>query len=467
MKIAIAGASGFIGKLLLEDLKSDHSMIALGRSTSHAEGASISIEWRSCDLFSLLQAESALQGADLAIYLVHSMLPRAKLTQTTFEDCDILLADNFARAAKDAGVKRIIYLSGLIPEGVTLSKHLESRREVETALASRGAQVTTLRAGMILGAEGSSFQMLYLLVSRLPVMICPSWTRTRTQCVAAQDVVELVRLCVEDPSTSGRVYDIGSPEVLTYRDLMKLLSDLMGKKRTFFSVRFFSPGLSRLWVQLITGASRNLVAPLVESLRHEMVTRKEALLTLPNRSMTSTREAIQLCLKSVRPTLRSSTQARTRMLNGKPEVRSIQRLRIDGGQSAEWVAAEYFRWLPRFMSPFIQVKLDPKEDETWNFHFTLLSAPLLRLWRCKERSSPDRQLFYIKGGLLASSEQSVNARLEFRTVLGGGACLAAIHEFQPSLPWLIYKYTQALVHLWVMTCFRKHLVKVSQLGSRG
>jgi uncharacterized protein YbjT (DUF2867 family) len=169
MKIAIAGASGFVGQMLIEDLKDEHEIIALGRSQKQIEVAAGNnqVEWRSCDLFSLLQTEQALIGAEIGIYLVHSMLTRAKLTQSTFEDCDLLLADNFARAAQKVGLKRIVYLSDLIPAGKELSRHLESRREVELALSSHGNVVTTVRAGLIIGAKGSSFQMLYLLVKRL------------------------------------------------------------------------------------------------------------------------------------------------------------------------------------------------------------------------------------------------------------------------------------------------------------
>jgi uncharacterized protein YbjT (DUF2867 family) len=459
IKIVIAGASGFMGGLLLEALKADHSLIALGRSKSSVTSGPLpdGVEWRSCDLFSLLQTESAVQGAALGIYLVHSMLPRAKLTQSSFEDCDILLADNFARAAQKAGITRIIYLSGLIPEGSTLSRHLESRREVERVLSSRGAQLTTLRSGLILGARGSSFQMLYILVKRLPVMICPSWTRTRTQCIADSDVVELIQQCLEDPSTIGKTYDIGSPEIMSYQDLMKLLSQTMGKQRLFFSVPFFSPGLSRLWVQLITGGSRNLVSPLVESLRHEMVTRDEALLTLRGKAMMGIGEALRRALLGIQPSLRSATRERRRLLQGKPEVRSIQRFTLADPQPASGIADEYFRWMPRFLAPLILVRKDESDPETWLFSIPFLRFPLLRLWRCRARSSEDRQLFYIRGGLLVARNQSRNSRLEFRTVLDGHACLAAIHEFKPALPWLIYKYTQALVHLWVMNGFRKYL----------
>ena len=133
--IAITGASGFIGSQVIQKLSLQHDIIALTRSgESHTSG---NISWRKCDLFSLLQAEHGLKGADVAFYLVHSMMPMARLTQASFEDMDLILADNFARAARHNGVKQIIYLGGIIPHNATLSRHLRSRLEVEQTLASQ------------------------------------------------------------------------------------------------------------------------------------------------------------------------------------------------------------------------------------------------------------------------------------------------------------------------------------------
>jgi uncharacterized protein YbjT (DUF2867 family) len=457
MKIAIAGASGFVGQMLIEDLKDEHEIIALGRSQKQIEVAAGNnqVEWRSCDLFSLLQTEQALIGAEIGIYLVHSMLTRAKLTQSTFEDCDLLLADNFARAAQKVGLKRIVYLSGLIPAGKELSRHLESRREVEVALSSHGNVVTTVRAGLIIGAKGSSFQMLYLLVKRLPVMICPSWTRTRTQCIAAPDIVRLIRFCINDPRTLGRTFDAGNAEVVTYRELMRMLAEVMGKHRRFFSVPFFSPGLSRLWVQLITGGSRNLVRPLVESLRHEMVVGDSSLIQMYGKPLESLRKSLADCIVGIKPTLRRSTRQRLKQLSGVPEVRSIQRLPLPHQHSAQWLAQAYFNWLPNFLWPLVLV--EKGAEANWIFRFAFLKIPLLVLSYSHERSTEDRQLFYIRGGLLSHRQQNEHARLEFREVMGRSAGLAAIHEFKPSLPWFIYIVTQAWVHLWVMNNFRRHL----------
>ncbi|MFM8230130.1 MAG: NAD-dependent epimerase/dehydratase family protein, partial [Chthoniobacterales bacterium] len=164
--VVVAGASGFVGMALLPVLAENFDVVALSRS---ANPELPRVRWTRCDLFSLLQTERALQGADYVVYLVHSMLP-ARLTQARFEDMDFILADNFARSAARAGVKQIVYLGGIIPNDAQLSRHLASRLEVERVLSARGVPVTSLRAGLIVGPRGSSFRIMLRLVRRSPVL---------------------------------------------------------------------------------------------------------------------------------------------------------------------------------------------------------------------------------------------------------------------------------------------------------
>ena len=155
--IAVAGASGFVGSHLRNYLKSDYRFRALTRSTSVAEQSpdASSTEWRECDLYSLPKVTKALLSCDCGIYLVHSMAPSSRLVQGSFEDTDLLLADNFIRAAEAAGLKHVVYLSGLMPNTrESLSPHLRSRLEVENVLRSRSIKVTVLRAGLIFGPGG-------------------------------------------------------------------------------------------------------------------------------------------------------------------------------------------------------------------------------------------------------------------------------------------------------------------------
>ena len=157
LTVAIAGASGFVGTALRQALAYDMNLVGLTRSPNRAARRDDGdpTRWRHCDLYSLREVERGLEGADLAIYLVHSMLPSSRLTQGTFADLDLILADNFARAAARNGVRQIVYLSGLLPEDTDdLSHHLRSRWEVERALASHGVPVTTLRTGLVVGKGG-------------------------------------------------------------------------------------------------------------------------------------------------------------------------------------------------------------------------------------------------------------------------------------------------------------------------
>ncbi len=175
--------------------------------------------------------------------------------------------------------------------------------------------------------------------------------------------------------------------------------------------------------------------------------------------------SLREALRELAPSLRASTRKRRQFLREKREVRSIQRLPLPAGRGADWVTHEYFRWLPRSLAPFIQVHSEsrPSLPLTWHFRFLGIPRSLLELREAPDRSTPDRTVLMISGGLLVARDSNSNARLEFREVLGGTQVLAAIHDFKPSLPWPIYKLSQALAHLWVMARFRAHL---SSSGSR-
>ena len=188
-KVLLTGASGYIGGHLKEQLKENHEIIAISRHADSKEDEK-NVTWKAADLFDLDEITEVMEGIDTAIYLVHSMMPSAKLTQANFEDMDALLADNFARAAKAQGVKHIVFMSGIIPNENNLSPHLRSRLECEKILGSYGIPVSTLRAGLIIGAKGSSYPILKRLVDRLPAMILPSWAYNMIAPVAIEDVIK-------------------------------------------------------------------------------------------------------------------------------------------------------------------------------------------------------------------------------------------------------------------------------------
>ena len=447
--LVLAGAAGFIGQALATALHARFRVVGLSRKARPAD-AHVD-EYRRCDLFNLREADGGLAGADYAVYLVHSMMPSARLTQGSFADMDLICADNFARAAKAAGVRQIVYLGGLIPTGEPLSEHLRSRLEVERTLGRYGTPVTALRAGIILGAHGSSFQILLRLVRRLPVMVLPKWTQTRTQPVALADVIALLAFAVGNRACFGRSFDLGTPETVSYAELMQRLAAQLGRNLQALPVPFLSPKLSRLWISLVTGAPRELVEPLIESLRHEMVARDHDLATLAGRAPTPLDAALAQALAADGG---HEPYAFTRAPVVKaPLVRSVQRMRLPAGRDAAWAAVEYARWLPRGLRGLIRVDVD--ESGTCRFFLAGIGLELLVLTHAPQRSSPDRQLYFISGGLLARTPQ--RGRFELRQLLDGRTLMTAIHDYQPRLPWALYVVSQALVHRWVMWAFARHL----------
>ncbi len=457
VQIVVAGASGFIGQAVLPALAAkfpDAHITALSRGKRDSDNKNI--EWKPCDLFSMKSLEEALPArVDLAIYLVHSMGPTAQLDQGNFADYDLILADNFANTLSARGVKHVIYLGGLIPDTGKLSEHLRSRLEVEEAFSSHHIPLTVFRAGLIMGDGGSSWQILLKLVRRLPIMLCPSWTHTRTTPTALSQVVYAIAEAALNPQHVAKVYDLAGCQSLTYIEMMHQTAERLGKGRLFLRVALFTPWLSRLWVSLITNTPRELVYPLIHSLRHPMLARKSHLFPGIDGSRTyqSLLDEINFNYESSNPILKFRPAGGT--------VRSVQRLDLPEGRDALWVKEEYLRWLPAFLNPIPLVTVTLEGDRV---AISLFGQSLLEMSFSLERSHKDRQLLYIKTGRLVHKEN--RGRLEFRVVLHRKYVLAAIHDYSPSLPWYIYKYSQARLHLWVMRSFGRHLHRIDHQDVR-
>lgn len=450
MHVAVIGASGFVGRSLIQYLleHTSHHVVAVSRTPLEQNHPEASSRYRAvrCDLHNLLQLEEALQGIDAAFYLVHSMLPGARLNQGSFADFDLSLADNFARTAKLRGVKHVIYLSGLIPEGVKLSEHLRSRLEVETTLRSYLPNVTCLRTGMIIGSQGSSFTMMTRLVQRLPLMVCPGWTQNRCQVIVLHDVVRCLTSCLETPMYHGKTYDVGAPEPVTYREMLATTARLLGKKRLLLNFPYFTIGLSKLWVRLVTGAPKDLVYPLINSLAESMLVRPDHVWPDGANAFQSFEHAARSTLPEILQTAEKPHAFRGPKMRRESTVRSIQRLPLPPGRDAKWVAEKYISFLPQLFPFIIRVK---EEGNHVLLRLTFLPVTLLILEYSPYRSTHDRQLFYVRGGLLCS-RRNRRGRLELRETLGGKACMAAVHDFRPALPWPIYRWTQAEIHRWFM-----------------
>jgi uncharacterized protein YbjT (DUF2867 family) len=211
--------------------------------------------------------DECLAGVDCAYYLVHSMR-----TGSDFEERDRTAARNFAEAASDAGVDRAVYLGGLGEEGEKLSRHLRSRREVETVLGEGSYDLTTLRAAIIIGDGSASFEMVYDLACRLPIMITPRWVANECQPIAIDDVIAYLVGVLDAPETAGNTYEIGGPDVLTYREVIERTAAVAGRRTPLIvPVPILSPRLSSYWIGLVTDVEPWVARPLIEGLRNPVV----------------------------------------------------------------------------------------------------------------------------------------------------------------------------------------------------
>lgn len=448
-RIAIAGASGFVGRNLVARLCATHQVRALSRSRPAALPPDCG--WTETELFSARSTIDALRDVDVAIYLVHSMMPSSRLFQGNFHDTDLLLADNFARACRTNGVGRIIYVGGLAPEGY-VSPHLESRLEVEGVLRSSGVPTTVLRAGMIVGPGGSSFEILSALVEKLPVMILPRWTRSRTQAVAIDDVARVVEAAVDGAAFAGGTFDVVNGESLTYEGILRATARALGLRRTMIPAPIASTGFSKLWVTIFGNSTYELVSPLIDSLQCDLPQLKPGPLIAPLITRTSFEEMAREAARGGDG--RSAARPRRTMAH-QDSVRSIQRLpAVD--RDCAWIAREYVRWIPSFFRTVIGVRTSP-DGRRLEFRLAFLPTPLLVLQAVAEEFDVRRAKFHIIGGWLTKTTDT--GWLEFRQVDGGKYLLTSIHEFVPRLPWPIYRLTQAPLHRLVMRMFGRHLAR--------
>lgn len=450
MRILLTGASGYIGGNLLEKLKENHEIIAISRHTDNKEDEE-NVTWKEADLYSQIDIENVMEDIDIAVYLVHSMQPSSKLSQAKFADMDAILADNFAWAAKQKGVKRIVYLSGIIPNDDTLSEHLASRLECERILGAYGIPVTTLRAGLIVGPKGSSFPILHNLVKRLPGLLLPSWAYNRTHPVALKDVITGLTRVIERESSRNESIDIGGPEEKSYRQLFEETAEVMGKKLPMIDLPLIPIGLSKLWVSLIAQKPKEMVYPLLESLTHNMVMRDENCVEGISDAPTSFKDSVRIALDDeIDSSAKKGIEIIQKSDIEKNDVKSVQRIRIPKQWSIDDTADYYVNWLSRIGGKFISTRVKDKET---SIALPLFKSPILILEKSEERSYEDRILYYIKGGKFSQTREDGRARLEFRRVLDTDEVLIAIHEYEPTLPWILYTVTQAKIHLLVMKAF--------------
>jgi uncharacterized protein YbjT (DUF2867 family) len=269
MRVLILGATGYVGRRLTDRLVADgYSVRALVRDLD--KGRAIlptNTELSAGDLLNSETLAPAFDGVDIVVYLVHSMGTKDR----SFEEVDRQIATGVAEAAKGQGIRQIVYLGGLGASSDSASAHLRSRAEVGDILRTSHVPVTELRAAVVVGAGSVSFQMIKHLVSRLPFMICPRWVLVNTQPIAIDDALEYLTRSIGAQALAGKTIDIGGPDVLSYRDMMVTVAQVMNLRRLIIQVPVLTPRLSSYWVNLVTPIRANLARELIESVRNETV----------------------------------------------------------------------------------------------------------------------------------------------------------------------------------------------------
>lgn len=302
MKILLTGANGYIGQRLLPILvEQGHEVVALVRSVhrlevpDHCRGR---VEVIQGDLLNLQGCEPLPPDIDVAYYLVHSLTVR----QGSLEDLETQAAQNFLRIVEKTRVRQIIYLSGLVND-TALSPHLESRKCVDEQLRGGKIPVTTLRAGIILGSGSASFEIMRDLVEKLPVMIAPKWVENQCQPIGISDVLDYLTGVLDHPKCLGEAFDIGGPEVLTYREMLLKFAKVRGLRRSIIGVPVLTPRLSSYWLYFVTSTNFPLAKALVESLKNHAVCREQKIQEVLPKKCLSFEEALNRTLEKIEETI--------------------------------------------------------------------------------------------------------------------------------------------------------------------
>ena len=273
MRILLTGASGYIGKRLLPVLiENGHDVVCCVRDIKRfSPPASLKskIEIIQLDLLDKASLANIPKDIDGAFYLVHSMSSSSDYHQQEQES-----AENFRNAMTQTGVRHIVYLSGIVNES-TLSKHLASRKNVEAELGKGSYNFTTLRAGIIIGSGSASFEIMRDLVEKLPVMITPRWLETKCQPIGISDVIQILSKTIFNPQTFNKNFDIGGPDILTYKDMLLKFARTRNLKRHILVVPVMTPKLSSYWLYFVTSTSYKLAAALVNSMKIEVICRND------------------------------------------------------------------------------------------------------------------------------------------------------------------------------------------------
>jgi len=271
--ILVTGATGYIGgRLVPRLLEAGYRVRVLVRDSGRLQGRAwlSQVEVHQGDVLDPDSLIPAMQGVAAAYYMVHSMSG-----SPDFDQRDIQAAQNFGRAARQAGIARLIYLGGLGDTGAELSKHLRSRQETGQALRESGVPVTEFRAAVVVGSGSISFEMIRYLTERLPVMICPKWVFTRVQPISIRDILDYLIAALVTPESTGEIIEIGGADVLTYGTMMLGYAQARGLMRRLLPVPVLTPRLSSYWVHIVTPIPASIARALIDGLRNEVVVRSD------------------------------------------------------------------------------------------------------------------------------------------------------------------------------------------------
>lgn len=321
LPVFVTGATGYIGaRLVPRLLDAGYAVRCMVRSPRKL----VRRAWCTHPRVSIVRGDlratqdlaSLMRGCGAAFYLVHSMLSAGEDDAAR----DAESARLFVRAAADARIARIIYLGGLREVGADVSANLASRSEVGRILGSGKVPATEFRTAMIIGSGSASFEIVRYLVERLPVMIAPAWARTETQPIAVRDVLHYLVASLAEPQTVGQTLDIGGPDILSYLDLMRMMTEEMGlRRRIVIPVPIHSSRLSALWIGMVTPVSRETVRPLADSLRYRVVCRNDEASRLMPQSLLTAREAIRAALRQTQRSEVESAWSDAGLIPGDPD----------------------------------------------------------------------------------------------------------------------------------------------------
>ena len=473
--VLLTGASGYIGGRLLKALEAAHWPVrCLARRPEFLRSrVSSSMEVVQADCLDRTSLASALVGISTAYYLVHSMGSPGQ-----FEEEDRQAARNFADAARDQGVQRIIYLGGLGNQDQALSAHLRSRHEVADILRSSGVPTIEFRASIVIGSGSLSFEMIRALVQRLPVMICPRWVEVKAQPIAVEDVIAYLTEALELPLEQAAVFEIGGPDQVSYGEIMQEYARQCGLRRWMIPVPFLTPRLSSLWLGLVTPIYARIGRKLIDSMKNPTLVCDPSALTTFGIKPKGLKEAIERALHNENQEFAQTfwsdalssggktiswggVRFGTRLVDSRtinvlvPPALAFAPIQRIGGSNG-WYFANFLWWFRGFLDLLVggvglrRGRRDPH---------TLAAGDALDSWRV-ESFEPNRRL-----SLVAEMKVPGRAWLQFEVESNSlGSVIRQTAIFDPAgLAGLLYWYTLYPVHYYI---FKGMLHKIAEIAER-